>query len=65
MHQSNYSLLLENHQALVNMSSSMAWPVTRHITIPMNSGNHLQARLLLPPDLDTRKTVAYPLVLNM
>ena len=63
--QKNYSLLLDSHSDLRNTSSSVAWPVTQFLTIPLHTGIHLQARLLLPPDLDPKKIMAYPIVLNM
>ena len=65
LYQSNYSLLLESHSTLSTISSPMAWPVTQYLTIPLHSDKHLQARMLLPPNLDTKESVKYPLVLNM
>ena len=65
LYQKNYSMLLESHSTLSTISSAMAWPVTRYLTIPLHSDNYMQARLLLPPDLDTKQRMKYPLVLNM
>ena len=52
-------------ESTTTLLSNMAWPVKKYLTIPLQSGDHLHARLLLPPDLDTEDGVKYPLLLNM
>ena len=59
---SSFSLLLESPSSFL---SNIAWPVTKYLTIPLQSGQHLHAKLLLPPDLVAGDGVKYPLLLNM
>ena len=65
LYQANYSITLDTYPDIQNISSGLAWPVTRFLTIPTERDYHLLARLLLPPDVTTRKVMTFPLILHM
>ena len=65
LYQANYSIILDSYPDMHNISLGMAWPVTRFLTIPTDKDYHLLAKLLLPPDVTTRKVMTYPLILHM
>ena len=65
MNTTKHLALLDSQPSLSNLSSSLAWPMVQYLTIPLPSGDQLQARVLLPPELDAKEVKKYPLLLNM